>query len=292
MTASRGFIRDYKPSAKTVQLIDRVRLILDEYQDDLPLTLRQIFYRLVATYDYPKTERDYKNLCHHIGNARRGSMIPMYAIRDDGFHSGEALTYSDADDVCKHFAEQAESVRVDRQLGQDRKISVWCEAQGMVPSISRVCSEYGVEVLSSGGFDSITAKFDVAGRYATAEQEILVLHIGDHDPSGETMFKALSEDVTEFVLHMTGETKSPTFERLALTPNQIRHFNLPTAPPKKSTHSRNWIGGTVQLEALDPKSLRSLVKGAIEAEMNMGQYQKMLATEHEIRREVKQRLEG
>jgi hypothetical protein len=91
------------------------------------------------------------------------------------------------------------------------------------------------------------------------------------------MFKALSEDVTQFVRDLTAWIKEPTFERLALTPDQIRRLNLPTAPAKKSTHSKNWVGGTVQLEALDPKALRSIVKQAIEAELDMGQYNRMLA---------------
>jgi hypothetical protein len=291
MAADRGFIFKYNPQDKTRVLINSVRSILSHYSDDLPLNLRQVFYALIVDHGYEKTEQAYKRLSGHVAKARRAGWIPWNAIRDDGFHSGEALTYSDADDVCEHFANQAARVRVDRQFGQDRKISVWCEAQGMVPSIEKICSEYGVEVLSSGGFDSVTAKHDVAQRYARSKQEILVLHIGDYDPSGETMFKVLEQDVGQFVIDITaGMKQPPTFERLALTQEQVRRFDLPTAPPKKSGHSKNWVGGTVQLEALDPKTLRGMVKEAIEAELDMDQYNRMLATEQEIRKEVKQRL--
>jgi hypothetical protein len=82
----------------------------------------------------------------------------------------------------------------------------------------------------------------------------------------------------------------PTFVRLALTQEQVRRFNLPEAPAKSGSHAKGWVGGTVQLEALDPKTLRQMIKDAIEAELDMDQYNRMLATEQEIRKEVKQRL--
>ena len=36
--------------------------MLNEYEEHLTLTLRQVFYRLVAAYGYEKTERAYQNL--------------------------------------------------------------------------------------------------------------------------------------------------------------------------------------------------------------------------------------
>ena len=60
----RGYIEDYKPHRKTLELLKAVAAVLDEYIDYWALTVRQIFYRLVGAHDYPKTEADYKKLCH------------------------------------------------------------------------------------------------------------------------------------------------------------------------------------------------------------------------------------
>jgi hypothetical protein len=62
----------------------QVKQILDEYRDHLPLTARQIFYRMVAAYNYPKTENAANNLGEHLTRARRAEMIPFEHIRDDG----------------------------------------------------------------------------------------------------------------------------------------------------------------------------------------------------------------
>src|SRR5262252_4762273 len=80
-TRVRGFA-PWSPQEATLQLLDQVRGVLDEYEDYLPLTIRQIFYRLVGAYEYEKTEQAYNRLCEHLNRARRARLIDMRAIRD------------------------------------------------------------------------------------------------------------------------------------------------------------------------------------------------------------------
>jgi hypothetical protein len=86
----RGFIENFRPRAETLALIERVQAVLALYVDHLPLTIRQIFYRLVGartedgSVGYEKTELAYKRLIEAIGKARRGGLIDFDAIRDDG----------------------------------------------------------------------------------------------------------------------------------------------------------------------------------------------------------------
>ena len=84
-TRPRGFIESYRPTKKTQQLIDDVKAVLQEYVQYLPLTLRQIFYRLVGSYDYAKTLNLYQRLIEVMTRARRAKLIPFSAIRDDRF---------------------------------------------------------------------------------------------------------------------------------------------------------------------------------------------------------------
>src|SRR5215472_2061671 len=82
-TRVRGFA-PWSPEKATIALLDQVQGILDEYVDHLPLTIRQIFYRLVGAHDYEKTERAYQRLVEHLNRARRARIISMDVIRDDG----------------------------------------------------------------------------------------------------------------------------------------------------------------------------------------------------------------
>jgi|SRR6516165_724937 hypothetical protein len=79
----RGFIEDWRPRQKSLDLLAKVEAIIAEYA--MPLTIRQIFYRLVGRHGYDKTEQAYDNLGELLTKARRAQRISMEAIRDDGF---------------------------------------------------------------------------------------------------------------------------------------------------------------------------------------------------------------
>jgi hypothetical protein len=82
-TRPKGYAA-WRPQKKTMMVLEQVGEILEEYRDQLPLTARQIFYRLVGAHDYPKTEQAYERLCYYLNRARRARMIPFKVLRDDG----------------------------------------------------------------------------------------------------------------------------------------------------------------------------------------------------------------
>ncbi len=95
---SRGYRDDYRPHRSTQELLDAVQTVLTEYREHWPLTVRQIFYRLVGAHGFDKSEKFYSKLCHHLAMARRGRVIPFNAIRDDGVQTVYFEHYADADD--------------------------------------------------------------------------------------------------------------------------------------------------------------------------------------------------
>ena len=149
----RGYIANYRPQERTRALLDVVMAVLVEYKDHLPLTSRQIFYRLVGTYGYEKTETFYAKLCHHIALARRGRRIPFGVIRDDGVATFSLEHYANADDFRAHLRLKAKNYRRDLLAGQAVHVEIWCEAAGMLPQLHRVAAQYSVNVFSSSGFD-------------------------------------------------------------------------------------------------------------------------------------------
>ena len=68
---------------------------MTDYRAHLPLTLRQVFYRLVGAHGYAKTETAYSNLGDTLNWARRARMIEMDAIRDDGLIRRDPLAWKD-----------------------------------------------------------------------------------------------------------------------------------------------------------------------------------------------------
>jgi len=165
----------------------------------------------------------------------------------------------------------------DKLANQKRDIRVYCEAAGMMPQLRKVARRYSVPVYSCSGFDSVTAKWDLASDVGEAftyrGRPTVILHLGDHDASGETIFDAISEDVHAF-LEVDVPQKPPEevaiFQRVALTRDQIAEYDLPTDPAKESSHSkkRPALLRDCQLEALEPDVLAEILTTAIERHMD------------------------
>jgi hypothetical protein len=285
-TRVRGFA-PWSPRSETLALLDQVRKVLHEYRDHLPLTIRQVFYRLVGAYGYAKTEAAYDRLCEHLNRARRAGLIPFKQIRDDGITFEEPHCWRDADELVQRFIDETEHFRLDRQEGQPTRLIFAVEAAGMVPQVRRVADPYGIPVQSSGGFDSLTAKHDLAERFAAWER-IEVLHIGDHDPSGVHLFLSMAEDVEALAEGLDAATDID-FTRLAVIPRQIAALNLPTAPAKP-TDRRSFTGETVQAEAIPPDVLAEIIREAITTRLDRAAYDAVLAAEADIRKRLREQI--
>jgi hypothetical protein len=269
-----------------------VQAVLDEYRDHLPLTIRQAFYRLVATRGYDKTEAAYARLCETVNRARRAGNIAFASIRDDGAARYETASWTDPGDFLADVRADAMRFRLDRQAGQSVRLWVLCEAGGMAPMLARVANRYGIPVLTSGGFDSLTAKHDLARELAAeidTGTEAEVLHLGDLDPSGEHLFSSLAEDVAAMCRVLC--ESEPLFTRLAVTREQADRLHLPTAPPKP-TDRRRFTGATVQCEAIAPDVLSRLLQDAIEARREPDIALDVLEHEARYRDTLLARLEG
>jgi hypothetical protein len=282
----RGFA-PWRPQAKTRVLLDQVLQVLATYSNLLPLTGRQIFYSLVATTGYDKTEPAYKRLLELLNRARRARIIEMAAIRDDGVISAGDDRFNSGQDFLKSCQHWAASFQLDFMQYQPRHVEVLCEAGGMVPQLERVAEPYGVAVRSSGGFDSTTVKHQLGRLYGTQSKPVVVLHVGDLDPSGEHICSNLAEDVGAFTSHYGGEL---SVLRIAVTEDQQAAFDLPTAPTK-STDRRSFSAAfTVQAEALPPDALASIVRNAIEQQLDMAALAQAIDHQQVLRADLQRRV--
>ena len=280
-TRPRGFA-PWSPEKATLALLDQVQGILDEYVDHLPLTIRQIFYRLVGAHDYEKSDRAYQRLIEHLNRARRAHKIPMDVIRDDGGVISEPNNWESAEQFMATVRGMVKRFELDHSAGQATRLVVICEAGGMVPQLERVVHPFGVTVMSGGGFDSLTDKHKFAAALSEHERPTEVLHIGDHDFEGVSMFLAFLEDVEAFARALGGQA---TFTRLfAVTPAQIEAYRLPTAPPKEGR--KRAFGQTCQAEALPPDVLARILRAAIEERVDQRALERVLRQERRIRREL------
>lgn len=202
-TRVRG-LADWSPTASTERILGQVNQVLVEYQQYLPLTARQVFYRLVGKFDYDKTEKSYKRLLEYLNRARRSGMIRWSSIRDDGFDTLGGGGWSSPQQMVDYFIRSADDYERNHQEGQPFYTEIWVEAAGMMPQVNQMVSEYDIPIYSSGGFNSTTAKYETALRIVSrAKREgrpTRILHIGDYDPSGVAIVDSLADDINAFAV--------------------------------------------------------------------------------------------
>lgn len=326
MSRPRGFA-NWKPKQETQIVLAQVQDVLDEYRNFLPLTARQIFYRMVGKYGYDKTERAYARLCEYLVRARRAQMIPFDAIRDDGTTHNEYLRYTSPTAFWEHVSSNAEHYRRDKLEDQPVYVELWCEAAGMVPQLERVAGAYSIPVYSTGGFSSVTVTYEIADRALARDKATVFLHVGDYDPSGESIFTAMTEDARQFLYNrliwdlrkqtagldkerakgllgaywpddrlypltdLPDDVQDLRPVRVALTEEQVDEYELPTAPPKATdTRSASWSGETCQLEALPPDVLADVIEEAIRDVLDYERLEAMWEIEREERGGIKERV--
>lgn len=280
-----GLEANFKPA--TLELIEQTKAVIEEYRAFLPLTARQIFYRLVGQFGYDKTELAYGRLCEALVKARRAQLIPFSAIRDDGTKTaGSTGGWESPAEWWDGELAAAQAYSRDLMEGQAVAIEVWCEAEGVAPIVGGVSGRYGIQTYATGGFSSVTVTHEIAQRVRRRDAPTVFLHVGDFDPSGESIFKAMSEDVEAFLF---GHGDDAGFEaaRVALTGEQVAFYDLPTAPPKKSdSRSASWVGETCQLEAMDPATLSVLVQEAIEDRLDLELRDRVIARSEREREKI------
>jgi hypothetical protein len=280
-TRVRGFA-PWNPREETKPLLVQINAVLHEYVSYLPLTIRQVFYRLVGAHGYQKTEASYERLAEVLNRARRARLVAMDAIRDDGGLTRGGTGWVSVDDFLASIRDQAEYFRLDRTAGQKKRLAVFCEAAGMVPQLETICGPFDVKVVSSGGFESVTEKYRVAEELAS-DRPTEVLQVGDLDPSGLHLFLAFAEDVEAFA-HQLGSGEI-SFTRLAVTPEQVARLGLETAPPK-ATDRRAFRGETCQAEAIAPDVLAQILRDAIDVRIDQRALQAVKRREQVARREL------
>jgi hypothetical protein len=303
MGRPKGFA-PWRPQKKTELLLAEMDEIFEEYREYLPMTVRQMFYRLVGK-GHEKTERFYGRVQDACNRGRRSGRIPWSFIRDDGISrlGGETHYgyFENPREYYETYQELPNYYERSWHVDQPAYVAVLCEASGMVPMIERAVSQYRVEVISSSGFDSVTVKHDLFAdaleRYENYGQKTKLLHLGDHDPSGWWIHKSMKEDLCTFCQdHEDAPDDLVDLRRTALKPEQIVLYGIePDLKPPSGDHAREFIarelGPPAQLEAIPPDTLSTLIRQDVERTLDLGVLMETTERERREKAEVQKKLD-
>lgn len=253
-------------------LVDHAASIVSTEQ--YGMTLRGLFYRLVAEHRLRNSRSHYQTLSRETAKARREGRFP--ALIDRGRFVRRPGSHASPEQA---LAWLRDSYRRDRTETQPLAIYVGVEKNTLVGPLTNWLDEYGLPVLALGGYSSQTFVDLVAEEIVQDGRESVLIYAGDLDPSGEQIDR-------DFVAR-TGVFHR--VERVALTVEQVETYGLPPAIGKASDpRAADFIARhgrliQVELEALPLAELRRLYDDAIARLFDVTMFDAARAQEDEDR---------
>lgn len=283
---SKIFYREMDGIGKKNKIrLEQINAIIDSYAEKgLTLTLRQLYYRLVVQNIIANKRTEYQNLSVILREGRMSGIVDWSAIRDGVRRLDIPNAWSDANGMMQAAIQW---YRQQRQAGQDTHIEVMVEKDAISQILKRVTEPLGVGISVNRGYSSVTVLHDSFNRYREAidaGQNIVVLYLGDHDPSGLDMIRDLRKRFLEFFDGMGYDDVDFEIRPIALTDKQIKQYNLPPNPakmtdPRSPEYVKEFGYSSWEVDALEPEVLDDLLRSNITNLMDMDIYNEVLDEE-------------
>lgn len=258
---------------ESLERINLVNEIIEEYNmQGYELTLRQVYYQLVARGHIENSERSYKNLGNLISDARLAGLIDWYAITDRTRNlrgNSHWETPADVINSAKY------SYMLNRWETQPNYVEVWVEKDALIGIVGQICRELDVPYFSCRGYTSQSEMWSAAQRLIrrSHKDKRIIIHLGDHDPSGIDMSRDIQERLNLFEANVN-------VKRVALTMKQIRKYSPPPNPTKvtdarASDYIKKYGHECWELDALEPSVISELIKNEVIKLIDQDQFTKV-----------------
>ncbi len=272
--------------------ITQANVIIEEYAaQGFDLTLRQLYYQFVARDLIPNTLREYKRLSNIINDARYAGLIDWLHITDRTRNLRGNPHWEGPEDI---ISSAVSSFAIDKWETQEYRPEVWIEKDALVGVIEGVCKKVDTSYFSCRGYTSASEMWIAAQQRLIgclkAGQVPIIIHLGDHDPSGIDMTRDIF-DRLELFLRFEGHNPAEV-KRIALNMNQIETYRPPPNFAKLTdTRAKGYIkrfgGSSWELDALEPTVLAALIEDTVTAYRDDRLWQEAVTLEEQHRESLR-----
>lgn len=274
---------NWNPRGDSMALVVAANDIIEEYQAaGYILTLRQLYYQFVSRAIIENTERSYKNLGSIITKARMSGFISWEAIEDRTRTHNDFWTDENELNPIKDLPRY---IRYDRWARQNTYIEVWVEKEALGNVIAKACKPLLVPHMACKGYLSASEAWRAGQRFndkLAQGKECVLIHLGDHDPSGIDMTRDNNNRLNMFTNY------GVNVGRIALNMDQVESYRPPPNPAKVTdSRAKDYIARygakSWELDALEPSVLEALITDEITQYIDGEKWQLVDEQERETR---------
>lgn len=265
----------------TLQLIHICNEIIEDYAEQgFILTLRQLYYQLVAKDMIENTTKSYNRIGGIVNKARLAGCMDWDAIEDRTRNLQSVSHWDDPSDIVQAAAE---SFRMDKWEDQPFRPEVWVEKEALAGVVEPTCQKLDIAFFCCRGYVSQSEMWRNAMRLQiiSENQSPLIIHLGDHDPSGIDM----TRDIIDRQELFNGGIE---VRRIALNMDQIEKFKPPPNPAKVTDSRFNqyvikYGNKCWELDALSPTTLAKLISDTVLSVRDESKWDKAVKIEEDYR---------
>jgi hypothetical protein len=271
-------------------LLSEIKKVIDTYTTRL--TVRQIYYQLVSKHLIENVMSQYQRVSKLLVEARHEGEIDWEHIEDRTREAkGGDTELETPEDYFNNILEYLKNCwnyyKKPIWYNQPKYMEVWFEKQALEGIFQKITKQFNVTQLACRGYSSHTMGYELQKRLGCIDddREIHIVYFGDFDPSGMDIYRFIQDMCERFGLVIN-------FERIAITPEQIKEYNIPPMMAKKSDSRyagfrAEYGEDVVELDALRPDVLENLIKDAIRKRFDFGIYNKIKEDETKDRELIK-----
>lgn len=264
-------------------------LIADYQAQGYKLTLRQLYYQFVQRNWLVNKQSEYKRLGEILNDARLAGLVDWDAIEDRGRNLAPTPMWGspgDPNSPASFILDWGRHFKNDPWDNQPAYCEVWIEKEALIGVVERPCVRWRVPYFACKGYVSASEMYDAAKRLediAESGKEVVIIHLGDHDPSGTQM----TENIDERLQLLSHECENIEVRRIALTMDQIRQYSPPPNPAKETdSRYRDYCAlyntrSSWELDSMQPSVIDALVEAEIKSVVDMDLWERDIAAEKE-----------
>ena len=207
------------------QVGDRRAALLKIVAAQHPMTVRQVFYQARCRGVIDKTEGEYSNV-QTASSYATTPRLPFGWMADNTRWQRKPRTYGG---VQEAFNDTARLYRKALWVDTNSYVEIWLEKDALPGVVYPVTDLYDVPLMVARGYASLSFLHSAAEAISDLDVPAYIYHLGDFDPSGVNAGEKIEETLRELA-----PSAEIIFERIAVTPEQIEVWDLPTRPTKTS----------------------------------------------------------
>src|SRR6516225_8903288 len=189
-----------------------------------PMTVRQVFYQATVRGIVEKAETGYRKVQTDLTLMRRAGDLPYDWLADNTRWQRKPRTYSGVADALEQTARFYRKALWD---DADCYVEIWLEKDALSGVVYPVTAGFDVPLMVARGYASLSFIHNAAEFINELDVPSFIYHLGDFDPSGVNAGEKIEETLCDLA-----PDAEITFERIAVTPEQVAEWDLPTRPTK------------------------------------------------------------